>query len=479
MAVWSALPGSQRLYLSCPAFELLFDGTRGNGKSECGLVEFGAEIGKWGPAWQGTIVAPSYKRLEETVGRSQRIYRQWFPQARFLASKSEYRWRWPDGESLEFRAGSTEEDYFNDFHGREIPFVLFEELCSWKDDSFYVAMRSIVRSGSHRDMPRKLRANTNPYGVGRPWVKARFIDPCKGKDFAVWEGPDGRLVGRVKGYYWENPYLTENDPDYISGISSDRNEARRKAWLLGDWDAVADGMFADVWLASNLLPVVPARDFVNAGWTITRAFDWGSTRPFSVGWYAESNGEPLISPRFPENRFDPIKGSVVRFAEWYGWNGTPDEGVKMLSTNIAKGILEREKAMGIEGQVQPGAADSAIYEVRDGDSVGAKMARAGVDFVPSAKGPGSRVNGWEVCRDMMEAVHPVDKDQNPIPPEFPGFYCTSSCEQFIRTVLSIPRDKKNQDDVDTDTEDHIADEFRYEINKKPRPTMHRAKMKGH
>ena len=50
---------------------------------------------------------------------------------------------------------------------------------------------------------------------------------------------------------------------------------------------------------------------------------------------------------------------------------------------------------------------------------------------------------------------------NSVTREGPGLFVFDTCAQFIRTVPSIPRDERDMDDVDTDTEDHIADESRY------------------
>jgi len=49
-----------------------------------------------------------------------------------------------------------------------------------------------------------------------------------------------------------------------------------------------------------------------------------------------------------------------------------------------------------------------------------------------------------------------------------GLFVFETCEQFIEMVPSIPRDEKNMDDVDTDAEDHIADESRYRCLLTPR-----------
>ena len=64
----------------------------------------------------------------------------------------------------------------------------------------------------------------------------------------------------------------------------------------------------------------------------------------------------------------------------------------------------------------------------------------------------SRKNGWELMRQRMF---------NAAKGEGQGLYVFDTCPQFIRTVPSIRRDDRDMDDVDTDAEDHVADEARY------------------
>ena len=50
------------------------------------------------------------------------------------------------------------------------------------------------------------------------------------------------------------------------------------------------------------------------------------------------------------------------------------------------------------------------------------------------------------------------------PRELPGlFVFEGRCPQFLRTVLSLPRDEKDLDDVDSSAEDHVGDEMRYRV----------------
>ena len=50
-----------------------------------------------------------------------------------------------------------------------------------------------------------------------------------------------------------------------------------------------------------------------------------------------------------------------------------------------------------------------------------------------------------------------------LPRENPGIFVFSTCKHFIDLVPSLPRDKADQDDVDTESEDHMGDEVRYMV----------------
>ena len=139
----------------------------------------------------------------------------------------------------------------------------------------------------------------------------------------------------------------------------------------------------------------------------------------------------------------------------------------MSTKEIALGIKERERAMGIDGRVKPGAADAAIYALdEDNTSIAGELEKHGVKFTAADKRPGSRVAGWQRCRSYLKAAKERDK-------EHPWYLVFNTCRQFIRTIPSLPRDEKKTDDVDTDAEDHVADEWRYRLSvvKQPMETV--------
>lgn len=193
-----------------------------------------------------------------------------------------------------------------------------------------------------------------------------------------------------------------------------------------------------------------------------RTFDWGSDKPFSVGWWAEADGTDAVVGGVPRS-FYP--GTSVRFFEWYGWNGEPNKGCRMIDTEIGRGIAERERELKIEHRVKAGPADSQIFPESNVDSIIARMnrgyaaelGRGVVDiFTKSTKGPGSRERGLEGMRSRLKA----SLKENP---EEPGLFVTEACHHFIRTVPVLPRSPKNPNDVDTEAEDHVYDEARYAL----------------
>ena len=470
--IWAPQAGSQVDFLQCPLFEVLYHGTRGPGKTDALLMSYAQHVDAGhGQAWRGIIFRQTYPQLADVQAKSEKWFRQIFPRARF--NRSGMRWEWPGGEMLLLRHMARPEDYWN-YHGHEYPFIGFEELANWNSDECFRSMFACCRS-STPGVPRMVRATTNPYGVGHNWVKERYQLHGQWWKTVVLEAPldlDGREEpprAAIHGHIDENKILMAADPKYKQTIAaSAANEAMARAWLEGSWDFVAGGMFDDVWdQRRNVVPefVVPA------GWRLDRAFDWGSSRPFSVGWWAQSDGSDLL---LDDGRLvSTVRGDLFRAREWYGWTRRPNEGLRMLAVDIAKGIVERELLWGWRSlgrcRVRAGPADSSIFTVENGVCIAHDMDQPvridgrvyqGVAWVAADKRPGSRKMGWEMMRKMISNARPSENG----PRELPGLFVVGrQCPQFLRTVLALPRDERDLDDVDTDSEDHIGDETRYRV----------------
>lgn len=464
---WAPQDGYQHAFMSCPLFEVLGEGSRGGGKTDTLLMDFGQHVGVgYGAEWKGILFRQTYPQLQDVIGKAKKWFWQIWPEAKY--NEALHQWSWPSGEMLLLRQFDKPDDYWN-YHGHAYPWVAWEELCNWPTDEGFKRMMSTIRS-THPTIPRKLRATTNPYGPGHNWVKFRYRLPAwRYVPITDSRDEEGRLEPPRVALFsamQENKALLDADPEYISRIAaSARNEAERKAWLEGSWDIVAGGMFDDLW--DERVHVV--RPFpIPPSWRIERNFDWGSSAPFSVGWHAVSDGSDYLDG---DGRVQSsVRGDMFRCGEWYGWRGKPNEGLRMLAVDIAAGIVEREILQGWDGRVRAGAADSAIYKTENGVCIATDMAgqlrlpsgrtHRGVAFVAADKSSGSRKKGWELLRKYLGQARP----NKHTPREKPGYFIFSTCDQFRRTFPVLPRSTKDIDDVDDKAEDHIGDEVRYAVS---------------
>jgi hypothetical protein len=447
--VWAPQPGSQTLFVSCPVFEVLYEGTRGPGKTNALLMDYCQHVGQgFGNAWRGILFRQSYPALADVVAKTREWIPKAFPLARF--NESAHVWRFPDGEELLLRYMERKSDYWS-YHGHEYPWVGWDELTNWPDLSCYDVMKSCCRS-SRPGVPRKYRATANPFGPGHRAVKARFIDAAP-RGVVVTDRHGTQRV-TLHGHWSENRFLLASDPEYIQRIleATQDDPDQQAAWVDGAWDVAAGTFFGAAWSPRHhVLRPFP----IPASWRLDRAFDWGQSKPFSVGWWAESDGTAATLADGTVRHF--ARGTLIRVAEWYGCvPGKPNTGLGLGSGEIAQGILERERAWWPGRRVEPGPADSSIFDVEDGHCIADGFQRHGVTWRRANKNPGSRKNGWQLLRERLGAAR-----RRPL--EEPGLFVFDTCRDFIRTVPMMPRHEAKPDDVDTQCEDHIGDETRYRV----------------
>lgn len=346
------------------------------------------------------------------------------------------------------------------YQGGEIHALFMDELTHFTEKQ-YRFLRGRCRLGTLK-VPASLKSKlplvfsgSNPGSAGHSWVKATFIDPQEPMSVVKQAKEEGGMRRQfIPARLSDNPSL--NREEYEAVLAGLGSPELVKAMLDGSWDIVVGGALDDVWDRPS--QVVP-RFRVPKSWRMDRSFDWGGTKPFSVGFWAQADGTEAILPG--DKVFCPPKGSLIRFHEWYGClPGKANTGLKMPSTKIAKGILEIEENLRhgywIQGEINPGPADNSINTVNDEEqgSIASLMAKAGVKWTLSDKSPGSRVNGLEYVREFLT---------NARAGEGPGLFFMDHCRHSLRLLPTMPRDPKKPDDVDSDAEDHIYDELRYRI----------------
>lgn len=428
-----------------PEYEALYGGAAGGGKSDALVVEALRQVGI--PHYKALIVRKTYPQLAELIDKSLNYYPRAYPKARYNASA--HTWNFPSGAKILFGSMQYTKDRTR-YQGQAYDFIGFDELTHFTWDEYsYLFSRNRPNGPGTRVY---IRASANPGGVGHGWVKERFVTAGKPMttiwEDVTWRDPSGQEHRArqsrifVPSSVFDNPALLNNDPDYVRRLAS-MPEAERKALLYGDWDTFSGQVFTE-WrndpdhYEDRLWTHVIHPFRVPDSWRVWRGFDWGYSRPFSVGWYAVDH----------ERR-------MYRIRELYGCTGTPNTGVQWEPSRVAQEIRRIEaEDPNLMGKQIFGVGDPAIWQSDGTESIGALMERERVYF---EKGDHARING------KMQVHHRLafDEDGRPM------LYVFDTCKHFIRTVPNLVYDETDVEDIDTDGEDHIYDELRYVCMKNP------------
>lgn len=383
------------------------------------------KAGRYGSDQKGIFFRRELPQLEAAIERCKQIYLplgwQWAEQKKTFTA--------PNGATLKFRSLERDADA-EKYQGHDYTDVYCEELTNWPDPKPIKKLKATLRSAA--GVPCQFHATTNPGGPGHNWVKAAFHDPYPA-GYKIQRSQEwGRFV-YIPAKVEDNRILLNSDPTYIDRLKQSGSEALVKAWLEGRWDIV-DGAFFDCWTPDMIL----APFSIPPDWTRFRAFDWGSAAPFSVGWYA------ICPENYPVQGRVIERGALIKYREWYGAKA-PNEGLKLTAEQVRDGILEREKGE----KIAYGVADPAIFAEDGGPSIAERM-------MPVAWRPADnkrvaragQIGGWDQMRRMM-----VDE----------MLYFFSTCKDSIRTIPALQHDSNRPEDVDTNSEDHAADETRYAV----------------
>jgi len=442
---WAPQAGPQKALVDCPFREIFFGGARGGGKTDGVLGKYAIKAARYGDGFNALFCRRELPMLDDAIERSKEIYgkigAQWNDQKKT--------WFFPGGGRLRFRPLERVQDA-DKYQGQNVSDACIEEAGIYPDPKPIDRLFGILRSA--KGVPTQLILTGNPGGAGQHWIKQRYIDQApSGMKLLARKLPNGKehryvfIPSRIQ----DNKLLMANDPEYINNLYLVGSEQLVKAWLSGDWNAV-EGAFFDCWdTASHVV-----RPFtVPEDWTRFRSMDWGSARPFSVGWWAIASDdyqtETGIIPR----------GSIVRYREWYGCKeGEPNTGLKMTAEEVGLGIQAKE----VGDKIAYGVLDPAAFSQDGGPSIYERMSKATDHKVTFRPADNKRVSqkgalgGWDQMRGRMKGDG-----------ERPALFVFSTCNDFIRTVPLLQHDADRPEDLDTESEDHVADEARYACMSRP------------
>lgn len=428
--------GQQTKFCQAGEFEVLFGGAAGPGKTLCLILESTRHVAN--PRYRGLLLRRTYRRLEEIEDRCYTI----FGALGGIYRSTVKRWFFPSGANIRLGHMQHEQDK-HDYQGKEFHFIGWDELTEFTKTQ-YLYLFSRART-TDPEIPCRFRATTNPGNIGHYWVKERFISNTKPERTYI-DPETGLSRVFIPGTVEDNPTLFENDPGYLARLEA-LPEIERLRLRHGIWDAFEGQIFTE--LSQRVHGCEPFE--IPPEWEKVCVLDWGYAKPFSVGWYAID-----------------YDGIAYRYREWYGAKeDESDVGVRMMAYEVAQGILDREhEKVGLR------IADPSIWhprpENRKGESRGATiqedMANQGVFFI---KADNDRLQGKMQVHKRLRIEEEIDKETGEITDEHPMFQCFNDCHHFWRTMPAMRESARNPEDVDTDQEDHIYDEFRYFCMNRP------------
>ena len=457
-AAWSPQPGPQTEAITADwCDELFYGGAAGGGKSDFLLGDFLQDVPTYSRHWQGVLFRRTYNELEELIRRSREI----FPASGAVWHEQAKTWTWPNGASLRMRYIERDADATR-YQGHQYTWIGWDELTQWPSDYGYRFLRARLRS-AHGVATKRIRAAANPGGVGHHWVKAYFVDPAPGGYVPVDDSVTKSKRMFIPAKLRDNTILLSADPTYGDRLRGLASDAMVRAWLEGDW-TVIEGAYFDCW-RYELHVLEPFE--IPREWARFRSMDWGSSRPFSVGWWAIVSDDYRTPPQRRSGGTDKPRllprGALVRYREWYGMTSAFNVGLKLTAEQVGEGIRQREKA-GKDPDLRYAVLDPACFREDGGPSIAERLNKTllAAKLKPFHAADNARVpqrgsmGGWDQLRARL-----VGQDGLPM------VYCLSTHAASIRTIPALQHDPAKMEDVNTESEDHAADEWRYACMSRP------------
>ncbi|MGB9866728.1 MAG: phage terminase large subunit [Bacillota bacterium] len=221
-----------------PHLEALYGGAAGGGKSEALLMAALQYVDV--PGYSAILFRRTYTDLSLPNALMDRAH-QWLDGTDAKWNEREKTWHFPSGATLSFGYLETENDKYR-YQSAEFQFIGFDELTQFTESQYRYLFSRLRRLKNSR-VPLRIRAASNPGGIGHEWVKQRFII-------------EGERYGRpfIPARLEDNPYL---DAEEYEKSLANLDPVTREQLLNGDWSARQSGsMFRREWF--EIVDTAPA-----------------------------------------------------------------------------------------------------------------------------------------------------------------------------------------------------------------------------
>lgn len=408
----------QKVFVKADAFEVLYGGAAGGGKSHGQVLDAMIYALKY-PKSKQIIFRRTYRELEMSLIRTAL---ENYPRNLYTYNSSSHSIKWVNGSIIDFGYCDTINDVLQ-YQSAEFDVIRFDELTHFTED-VYVYMISRCRGAN--GYPKQIKSSTNPGSRGHTWVKARFIDI--GAPDTVHK-VDGNTRVFLPAKVQDNKALCESDPDYIKRLDM-LSEKDRKALRDGCWD-ITDGMY----FAEFNRAIHTCKPFeLPSTWRRYRAFDYGLDM-LACYWIAINE-----------------QGRAFVYKELYQSNlivSDAAQRIKDMTTEDVYATLAPPDLWNRHSDT--GRSTAEIFHQN-----GVTLRRANND----------RIQGW---LNVKEWLRPHTDEQ--------GRPCADlcifdTCTNLIRTLPSLACDPKNPNDTARDPHEltHAPDALRYFIAGRPAPS---------
>jgi predicted phage terminase large subunit-like protein len=280
----------QLAFLALDEPEALFGGAAGGGKSDAllmGALQF-VDV----PGYAGLLLRRRFTDLRLPGALIPRAD-EWLRGTAARWNEQAHEWRFPSGARVAFGYLESEQDKFR-YQGAELQYIGFDEATQFTG-SQYLYLLSRLRRLRGVEIPTRVRAATNPGGVGHSFFFDRFVNRAGGKV----AGPF------IPAKLEDNPSLDREDYEkHLEHL----DPVTRAQLRFGIWTARhAGAMFKREW--------IPA-----AGWRATRPdglrlirwWDLASTEPWDGNPDPDWTAGGLVGGR-PEHRSDDTTPRLPRY----------------------------------------------------------------------------------------------------------------------------------------------------------------------
>lgn len=419
--VWCPQPGPQEALVHCPITLIGYGGARGGGKTDGVLGKFAIQQEQLGTAFNAIFFRKELPQADDLIERAKQIY---LPLgAHWQDQKKQF--TFPSGGRLRFRPLANDDDA-EKYQGQNLSTCAVEEAGNYADPSPIWKLFGALRGKGGG----QVILTFNPGGIGHHWLKELFIKPApKGMKVLEKVLPNGAKFDYIyiPSRVTDNQILLAQDPEYINRLHMVGSPELVRAWLEGDFE-IHEGSYFPEFSAKHIISPFN----VPKHWARYLGFDWGYRSPFAAVWGAVSSGKD------DEGREVPYpKGAIVIYRE--------------LS---AKGVDNVEQANQIAsysmGENVIAVADPSIFKHDGGLSINDQFNKVFAKYKhPSFRAADNdRISGWSQIRQRLVAEPPL-------------LYIFATCPYLIETLPSLPIDKRNPEDADSDGNDHGCDALRY------------------